>query len=205
MTLRFLILISLSFAIAFGNISLSGCTSSNSQSSTPVKSVKYFSRAMEKARQGDYKEAIADLDEAINSYPDFSLAYSKRGFLKQELKDNKGAINDFNSAIKINLNWSQTDIADTYYFRGKSKFNLEDYNGAIADYNEAILAQSESSLNTFVYNERAIAKIILGDKKGAISDARKSIQLFQKYGYSEKSPKEYRKVLKLLEDIESTP
>ena len=202
MTLRFLILISLSFTIAFGNISLSGCTSSNSQSPSPVK---YFNIAMEKAKQGNNKEAIADLDKAILSYPEFSLAYAKRGFLKQELGDNKGAINDFNVAIKINLNWSQTDIADAYYFRGTSKFNLEDYKGAITDYNEAILVQPESSLNTFIYNERAIAKIILGDKQGAISDARTSIKLFQKYGYSDKSPEEYKKIIKFLKELESTP
>ena len=200
MTSHFLILISLSFAL--GNISLSGCTSSNRQSSSTVK---YFNIAMEKAKQGDNKEAIADLDKAILSYPEFSLAYAKRGLLKQEFGDHKGAINDFNAAIKINLDWSQTDIADTYYFRGTSKFNLEDYQGAITDYNEAILVQPESSLNTFVYNERAIAKIILGDKKGAISDAQTSIKLFQKYGYSDKSPKEYRKIVKLLEELEKTP
>jgi len=110
MTLRFLILTSLSFTIAFGNVSLSGCTSSNSQSPSPVK---YFNIAMEKAKQGNNKEAIADLDKAILSYPELSLAYAKRGMFKQELGDNKGAINDFNVALKINLNWSQMDIADT--------------------------------------------------------------------------------------------
>lgn len=202
MTPRFLILISLSFAIACGNISLSGCTSSNSQSSTTVK---YFDSAMEKARQGDYKEAITDLNEAIRSRPDFSLAYSKRGFLKRELGDNKGAIDDFNSAIKINLNWSKTDVLFNYFFRGQSKSKLKDYNGAIADYSEAILTEPESSINLFVYRERAVAKIILGDKKGAISDAQTSVQLFQKYGYSDKSPEEYRKAIKLLKEIESTP
>jgi len=82
---------------------------------------------------------------------------------------------------------------------------LDDYQAAIADFNEAIQLQPESSLNTFAYNQRAVAKIMLGDKKGAISDAQTSIKLFQKNGYSDKDPEAYRKIIKFLKELESTP
>ena len=101
-------------------------------------------------------------------------AYNNRGLAKYELGDKKGAIADYNEAIRINPNF-----AKAYYNRGTAKYELGDKKGAIADFNEVIRLNP-----TFapVYNNRGVAKSELGDKQGAIADFRESARLFQQQG-----------------------
>tara|TARA_B100000768_G_C10918627_1_gene224671 strand:+ start:204 stop:422 length:219 start_codon:yes stop_codon:yes gene_type:complete len=51
-----------------------------------------------------------------------------RGETKYNLKDYKGAIEDYNKAIEINPNYTYA-----YYNRGFAKYYLKDYNGACQD------------------------------------------------------------------------
>ena len=93
---------------------------------------EYFDIAYDKAENGDYYGAIADLNKAIELDPNDAKAYYNRGLSKGNLKDYYGAISDFNKSIELD----PRSIA--YYNRGWLKHKLKDYYGAIADYNKAI-------------------------------------------------------------------
>ncbi|NNM93982.1 MAG: hypothetical protein HKL88_00795, partial [Bacteroidia bacterium] len=49
--------------------------------------------------KGDYTTAAADFTDALTNKPDFEQAYLNRGNTKLKLKDNQGALTDFNKAI----------------------------------------------------------------------------------------------------------
>ena len=62
----------------------------------------YNNRAVAKERTGDYKDAIADYDKAIEINPKFAEAYYNRGIAKESTGDYKGAIADWGKAIELN-------------------------------------------------------------------------------------------------------
>jgi tetratricopeptide (TPR) repeat protein len=97
----------------------------------------------------------------------------KRALEKQNRGDNKGAIADYDQAIKL-----KSDYADAYYGRGLARYNLSDKHGAIADYDQAIKLKSDYA---DVYYGRGLARSDLGDKHGAIADYDQAIKLKSDY------------------------
>ena len=95
--------------------------------------------------------------------------YYNRGYDKDELKDYKGAIEDYTKVIEINPNY-----AIAYYNRGISKAELKDHNGAISDYTKAIDINPNYAK---AYYNRGLDKYDLGDTNGACKDARKAQEL----------------------------
>jgi tetratricopeptide (TPR) repeat protein len=89
------------------------------------------------------------------------LDYAKRALEKQNRGDNRGAIADYNEAIRL-----KPDYFNAYNNRGNAKSALGDYRGAIADYNKAIRLKPDKAST---YNNRGNAKSELGDKQGAIA------------------------------------
>ena len=105
--------------------------------------------------------AQADKKEAI--------IYFHRGINRHTSGDIKGAIAEYNQALKLRPNF-----AEVYYKRGISRYKLGDLKGAILDYNQAI------SLNpnyAGVYNNRGFTRHGLGDFKGAIKDFNQALKL----------------------------
>ena len=92
----------------------------------------------------------------------------KRGNAKYELKDYKGAIEEYNIVLGI------VPSIQGYLNRADCKAKLEDYLGAIQDYNRAI-RQNRKCIKGYV--GRGLAKNSLADKKGACLDWAKAVSL----------------------------
>ena len=95
-----------------------------------------------------------------------------RGVKAFEKGNYESAIEGFSKFIKRYPN--NADVKTAYYNRALSKSKLEDHNGAIADYTKAI--EIYPQYFDAIMN-RSIAREILGDIKGACSDAKKIVSL----------------------------
>ena len=70
------------------------------------KTVKeYIQDGIEKAKLGDFKEAIEDFNKALIYNPVLDKAFHNRGLARYNLNDFYGAIEDFNHAIEQNTNY----------------------------------------------------------------------------------------------------
>ena len=133
-------LIGIATTIPCVQVTATAVTGSSSQTGTNiaqknrVKPDKYLTLAVEKYRQGNYQQAIIELDRAIKLKPDYAVAYDFRGLIKyQNLKNFSGALADFDRALGINPNF-----VTSYYNRGLLKYKkLNDQPGGIADMKEA--------------------------------------------------------------------
>jgi tetratricopeptide (TPR) repeat protein len=102
------------------------------------------------------------------------LFYRNRGLTKKLILGNhKGAIEDFDEAIKLG-----PGQAGHYSNRGDDKYDLGDYKGAIEDQTEEIKIDPNEAL---AYNNRGNAKGRLGDNKGAIEDFTAAIGIDPKF------------------------
>ena len=129
----------------------------------------YFNRAYKKAEEGDHYGAISELSKAIEINPRHAVAYYNRGIEKKRLKDYSGAISDYTKAIEINPKY-----VNAYSNRGAAKLDSKDFYGSISDSNKAIQLDPNDSTIHISYNNRAKAKYLIGDNKGACIDARKA-------------------------------
>ncbi|MDE0468148.1 MAG: tetratricopeptide repeat protein [Candidatus Poribacteria bacterium] len=129
----------------------------------------YFKWGEEKYKLGDYENAIADYDMAVQLNPDHADAYNNRGNVKYKLKQCNAAIADYDLAIRLNPNH-----ADAYNNRGKAKHKLGQYRAAITDYNAAIQLKPD---HAEVYNNRGKAEHNLGQYVIAITDYDMAIHL----------------------------
>lgn len=142
-----------------------------------LASIIYSNRALAKKAIGDYKNAIVDLDKALEAYgSDTNIKnYIFRGEMKLLLEDYYSAISDFSKVIKID---PKNNVA--YLYRGNSKYILNDYYGAIKDFTTVIkLNPSESNTANIAnaYSYRGLSKEALGDNSGACKDFKKGAEL----------------------------
>ena len=66
-----------------------------------VRKHKYLESGKKYEAAGKYREAIAELDEAIKLQPDLAMAYNARGFTRYLMHDYAKAIADFDEAIRL--------------------------------------------------------------------------------------------------------
>jgi tetratricopeptide (TPR) repeat protein/S1-C subfamily serine protease len=118
--------------------------------------------------QKKYTAAINIENDLIRTKSEWFF-YVIRGLSKEKISENKGALQDFNSAIELNPNGD-----GLYGFRGLVKIKTSDYQGALKDANRAIEINPNKDLN---YMARAIIKIVLKDSQGALQDADRAIKL----------------------------
>ena len=129
--------------------------------------------------------------------------YLRKGNEALQRGDVKGAMADYNEAIKFNSNYVEAynnrgnikfllgdnhgaiadhdwviklkpDDAGAYFNRGNAKFDLGDYSGAMADYDRAIELKPHDAR---AYNNRGVVKADLGDHSGAMADYDRAIEL----------------------------
>jgi tetratricopeptide (TPR) repeat protein len=95
-----------------------------------VKSAQYLALAVQNYRQGNYQDAVVDLNRAVKVKPDYAIAYDLRGLIKyQNLRDFPGALADFDRALSLD-----PQLVTSCYNRALLKYrNLNDKPGGIAD------------------------------------------------------------------------
>ena len=95
-----------------------------------------------------------------------------KGVRAFEKGDYESAIESFSKFIKRYP--KSADVKTAYYNRALSKSESENHNGAIADYTKAI--EIDPQYFDAIIN-RSVTREILGDIKGACSDAKKIVSL----------------------------
>ena len=118
--------------------------------------------ALLKSRQGNTKVVEDKLTEIIENDSTMLFAYIERGYQRLESGYFKGALEDFNYALKIDsLN------AELWMNRGLTKEKLKDYEGAYSDYTEAIDLE-ENMKQAWLNRGNVLTK--LGRYKEALED-----------------------------------
>jgi regulator of sirC expression with transglutaminase-like and TPR domain len=140
------------------------------QNTTP-KADDYYILAWQKSDVGNYREALAQFDRAIQLKSNYTAAYNDRGLLKEfKLNDIQGALSDYNRAIQ-----SDAKYAGAYINRANLKeVRLNDYRGALIDYDRGI--EFNPNLAAAYYN-RGELKQRMKDYRSALGDYNRSIQL----------------------------
>ena len=94
-----------------------------------------FETAYSLAQRGQRAEAIAVYDQLINFHPDYCpQAYYNRGNSKCYLGDLSGALDDYETAIKLNPNYSMVYMGRAFAkaYRGQDEEAIADNTKAIA-------------------------------------------------------------------------
>jgi tetratricopeptide (TPR) repeat protein len=94
---------------------------------------------------------------------------SNRGARKADRQDYRGAIEDYNQALRLN-----PDFAEVYYNRGNARDGLQDGKGAIDDYTRAIRLKEDFAP---AWANRGASRAKLNEWKGAIEDFTQAIRL----------------------------
>ena len=99
--------------------------------------------------------------------------FVNRGLQRSRQGDLRGAIEDFNQAIRVNPNY-----LPAYQARGNLLSSQGNQQGAIADYNQALRLQ-----NTYApaYIGRASAHSAMGNQEAAIDDYSRALKLNNRY------------------------
>jgi len=129
----------------------------------------YGGRGRVYADIGNHKQAIGDLEKAIEIKPRYAEAYNNRGFSYNALGNYKQAIEDYNKAIEIKPRY-----AEAYNNRGLAYNALGNYKQAIEDYNKAIEIKPDHAI---VHYNRGNAYRDLGNFKQAIEDFGRAIEI----------------------------
>jgi len=132
----------------------------------------YWNRA--KYGREAYKERIADLSKTIELEPNNKNAYLTRGLEEYIAEYYTAAIDDFDRAIKLEVDSNKRELAIEYCYRGMSKFGYNYYSAAIIDIDKA--AELDSIL-PIIYLNRGYVKIKSEDKKGSCLDFYKAKEL----------------------------
>jgi tetratricopeptide (TPR) repeat protein len=123
---------------------------------------------------GRLKEAMADLNRAIELNPRYPNAYFNRAELRCKANDYEGALKDYSLAIKLGARDSAV-----YTSRGHAYYRMERFGDALRDYGEAIKLDPE---NAAALINRGDAYSDLGKYGEAAKDYRAAVRMAPKDG-----------------------
>ena len=122
----------------------------------------YKTRGRLAYERGEYKDAIADYDIAIDKNPNDAETYYLRGLARKSLNQAEEAIGDFDDALRLD-----PEHTEAYYWRGDMKGGLKRYEEAIGDFDDVIRLDPEY---TDIYYWRGVTKYFLERYEEAIGD-----------------------------------
>ena len=119
--------------------------------------------------KGEYDQAIANFDQALQLDPQSAPAYFGRGRANKLDGNHEQALRDYTQTIEIN-----PKAIAAYVNRGQI-YNLEeDYDRAIADFNQAIQLDAGRPIP---YLDRGVAEVAKGEYDQAIADFESAIKI----------------------------
>ncbi|HBB94075.1 MAG TPA: hypothetical protein DC054_01675 [Blastocatellia bacterium] len=159
--------------------------------------IKAYARcAYIRREQHNPQGAISSYSEIIRRDRENAAAYRGRGDLRLELKDFRGAIEDYDRAIELDPSepgsWDYV-VALTYVSRGAARYQLGDGKGAEQDYRMALVIRpclECTSGSTSVspaskaeaFLQRGLSFLRRGDKKSSRENLEQAARLFYAQG-----------------------
>jgi tetratricopeptide (TPR) repeat protein len=132
----------------------------------------YAARGFAYIALGQLERGIADYDTAIELESENPILYNDRGFAYAELGKYERAVADYDKAIELDPDYDNVDYA--YNNRGFAYGSLGKYEQAFSDFERAIALNPD---NAWVYYNRALIHIDMGQSTDAIPDLELSLQL----------------------------
>lgn len=132
-------------------------------------SQNYYEDASKEYFYGDLSKSISLFTKSIENKQEIAKSYMYRGAAKSFLKMFDDALSDLNFSKQLD----STNVKLDYYY-GKLYLFKGNYSLAIQYYSNAIF---KSPNDAFSYDERAAAKVLIGDFKGAIADENIAISI----------------------------
>jgi len=145
---------------------IEACTKAIETDPHPARA--YAHRAWAKGQLGDHHGKLEDCTKAIEHDPGYAGAYNYRAVAKLHLEDAKGAAEDATKAIELDPLHTVS-----YSNRAVAYLKLGSFQDALADIEKAIGLEPQAGYIT----TRSTIKAALGDLKGALVDANRSIEL----------------------------
>jgi tetratricopeptide (TPR) repeat protein len=135
-----------------------------------------------KANRGDYEEAIADYNAALQIDLKNLDAYLQRGNAHLKQQEYPAAIKDFKQVLSLSRNntLAYALLAFSYYAQGNTREALANYNQALEG-NSRELKQNPYSKDAWLYFNRGTVRSDLEDYQGAIKDYTQAIQINSDY------------------------
>ncbi|MEI2707959.1 MAG: tetratricopeptide repeat protein [Chitinophagaceae bacterium] len=142
----------------------------------PKDANMFFARGRIKAKMNDHIGAEQDFSLAISLNPGLVNAYLARAVEKRFLKKYESAFRDMFTAVKYN-----SANPKVHTSLGNLFIAVGDYKNAIVGFSKAISLQPTYAE---AYNNRAYAKVLSADYKGAIEDGKMALKIMnQKPSY----------------------
>lgn len=142
------------------------------QSSGEKDANAYYESGNVHFEKGEYDDAIADCNKAIEIDPGISYAYHLRGNAYLSTGGYDQAIEDCNKALGLN------PMAETFYTRGIAYVRKREYERAIADYSKAVEMNSKY---VDAYNNRGLTYVWMTEYDLAIADCNKALEINPMY------------------------
>lgn len=135
----------------------------------PASADAQFARGIMYANRGDYAQAAAAYDEALQLTPDDGEILQHRAAAHLELGQFDAAVADATAAIVLD-----SDDADAYRTRAAARVAKQQYREALDDCETAL---SLGKKDAQAWRVRGLAKEGLRDLKGAIADLSRAVRL----------------------------